>query len=61
VTTPGKTNIDIGQRRPLVGGRIVDLVHGGVAAAPADAADCMDLPSSMAAASEFCSRWFRSV
>jgi len=35
----------------LVGGRIVDLVCRGVAAAPADPADRVDLASSTAAAS----------
>src|SRR5262249_29122003 len=34
---------DIGERRPPVGGRIVDLMCWRVAAAPANAADCMNL------------------
>jgi hypothetical protein len=33
---------DIGERRPLVGGRIVDLVRWGIAAAPAYATDRVD-------------------
>jgi hypothetical protein len=33
----------IGERRPPVGRRIVDLVRWGVAAPPADATNCVDL------------------
>src|SRR5262249_33491819 len=39
----GPPRRDKGERRPLVGGRIVDLMRWRVAAAPANATHCMDL------------------